>query len=166
MKKIYLLFYLLMLSIVVFPQSEELSSEEKNKIIEEIKRCTEDFKFINNTKECISLMNLSFNSNRINYNNAPWCNTYIAALSTIETSSENIIYFNIYWESKDITPLCTDKSKICGIFCYKIITNMGCVYCGRNAIAAGFVKKNGEWIVGSIDNLTLLKLNNTADNTL
>ena len=42
-----------------------------------------------------------------------------------------------------------------------MLTNKGCLYCGRNAIHAHFYKNNNEWELDKIKDFALLHLNDS-----
>ncbi len=164
MKRILALIILILSSASSFSQEKEnLSSEEQQLIVKDIKRCTESLEFLQSSMEYISLMSLSFNSERLSYNDSPWCNNYLAVMSSIIENSDDLKKCNISWESREITPDNNCQSKVCGVFCYKIITEMGCVYCGRNYLDANLVKnEDGNWVVDNINDLSLLALTEKA----
>jgi len=164
MKQLFILIAFVLLYLNSFSQQQEnLSFEEEQFIIEEIIRCTETFEFLQNSKECISLMNLSFNSESLNYNDSPWCNSYLSALISVVENHNDFKYCNISWESREIIPMSNCQSEVCGIFCYKIITNMGCTYCGRNSFKADFEKSdNGKWLVQKLKEISFLPQDNIS----
>ncbi|PLX12959.1 MAG: hypothetical protein C0597_12335 [Marinilabiliales bacterium] len=158
MKQILFLIATIMISINLFSQNyEKLSTKQETDIITEMACYTDSYEFLLNSKECMSLIYLSFNSERLN-NNSPWGNSHLAVLNSLITSDENIKCCNIIWETKNIIPINTNQCSVSGIFSYVIVTNQDCSYCGRNKMDAVFSKKEGDWYIDKLNELALLDM--------
>ncbi|PLX23681.1 MAG: hypothetical protein C0597_00715, partial [Marinilabiliales bacterium] len=94
-----------MISLNLYSQQvENLKLSEKNKIIEEVTKITDDMSFIRGSDKWIVQCNFSFGSD-LNTQNNPWCNTYLEALKSINDSKESTIYSYIAWDYKKISPM-------------------------------------------------------------